>query len=253
MIQSTPNAPTFLYDNLPLHWQMTRCEKFGFASILNVASPKTAIEIGTYQGGSLQMLSMHCGKVYSVDISDQYRDSLKKRFSNVEFLLGDSKNILPKLLRRIKENGEELGFVLIDGDHTAAGVKSDIENILRHVPTCPLYVVMHDSFHPPCRKGMLSVEWEQSEYVHYVEIDFIPGVYHTHAFDTAPPRSMFGGLALALLLPEKRKDRLTVYQSQKALFNAVFPHSCHAPRMLFYRIASRLKNKLYGRHSMAAA
>jgi hypothetical protein len=251
MIRSTPNAPTFLYDNLPLHWQMTRSEKFVFASILNFAAPKTAIEIGTYQGGSLQLLSTHCGKVYSVDLSDEYHKSLKNRFPNVEFFLGDSKNILPKLLHRIEENSEELGFILIDGDHSTEGVRSDIEIILRHVPRCPLYVVLHDSFYPPCRKGMLSAGWEQSEYVHYVEIDFVPGVYHYKAFDTAPPRFMCAGLALALLLPEKRKDQLTVYQSQKALYDAVFPHSYHAPLKLFHKIASRLSHKLFDRRPTA--
>jgi len=232
---------------------MTRCEKFGFASILNVAASKTAIEIGTYQGGSLQMLSKHCGKVYSVDISDEYQKSLKTRFPNVDFFLGDSKKLLPEVLRQIRENREELGFVLIDGDHSTEGVRGDIECVLRHVPTRPLYVVLHDSFNPHCRKGMLTARWEQNEYVHYVEIDFIPGVYHYKAFDTAPPRSMYGGLALALLLPEKRKDQLTVHQSQKALFDAVFPHSYHAPRMLLNKIAWRLGQKVFGRYPMAAS
>ena len=27
MLQSTTNEPTFLFDDLPLHWQMTRWEK----------------------------------------------------------------------------------------------------------------------------------------------------------------------------------------------------------------------------------
>jgi len=51
MIKSTTNEPTFLFDDLPLYWQMARWEKYGFASILEAAKPKVAIEIGTYKGG----------------------------------------------------------------------------------------------------------------------------------------------------------------------------------------------------------
>jgi hypothetical protein len=35
------------------------------------------------------------------------------------------------------------------------------------------------------------------------EVDFVPGVYHFEAFDTYPPRSKFGGLAVALMRPEQ--------------------------------------------------
>jgi len=41
-----------------------------------------------------------------------------------------------------------LDFVLIDADHSSAGVQRDINNVLRYRPTRPLYIVMHDSFNP---------------------------------------------------------------------------------------------------------
>jgi hypothetical protein len=63
--------------------------------------------------------------------------------------------------------------------------------------------------------------------VHYVEIDFIPGVFHFEAFDTAPAKSMYGGLALALMLPEKRDFDLKIHESQRGLFETVFKNSCH--------------------------
>jgi hypothetical protein len=59
------------------------------------------------------------------------------------------------------------------------------------------------------------------DYVHFVEVDFIPGVYHFDAFDTSPPRPMFGGLAPAIM-------RIAFhFQSQKGLFESVFPISSH--------------------------
>ncbi len=226
MIESNTNVPTFLFDNLSLHWQMTRCEKFAFASLIEIANPDVAIEIGTYTGGSLQIISKTAKKVYSIDIH-KCKEALSKQFDNVEFLTGDSKQLLPLLLNRIEEKKESLGFVLIDGDHSTEGVRNDINAVLEYTPVSPLYIVFHDSFNPPCREGILAANWQLSPYIHYIEVDFIPGVYHAKSFDTAEPRSMYGGLSLALMLPEKRTHGLVVHQSQKGLFDIVFSHSSH--------------------------
>ena len=245
MIRSTPNDPTFLFDDLPFHWQMTRCEKYAFASILEAARPAVAIEIGTYKGGSLQLIAEHAEKVYSIDTSSEPQELLGDHFDNVEFITGDSKQMIPTVLKKITDAKEKLGFVLIDGDHSAQGVKSDINAVLQYVPTSPVYIVFHDSFHPSSREGILSVEWEQCEHIHYVEVDFIPGVYHHEGFDTARPRSMYGGLALAMMLPQKRSESLVVHQSQKGLFDTVLPHSCHAPNRRPLEFLRRVKRRLF--------
>lgn len=227
MIKSNPDEPTFLFDNLPLHWLMTRCEKYAFASVIEIANPYVAIEIGTYKGGSLQIISKKAKRVYSIDTSPECKETLGEHFDNVEFLTGDSKQLLSSLLNRIRDKNESLGFVLIDGDHSTEGVRTDINAVLQYVPVCPLYVVFHDSFNPPCREGILSADWQLCSYIHYVEVDFIPGVYHCEASYAGKPRSMCGGLSLALMLPEKRTHELIIHQSQKGLFDTIFPHSCH--------------------------
>lgn len=247
MINSNPNEPTFIFDNLPLHWQMTRCEKYAFASLVQALKPEIAIEIGTYKGGSLQILSKVAKKIYSIDISPKSEETLNARFNNVEFLVGDSKQLLSPLLKKIAENNESLSLILIDGNHSTEGVKNDINTLLQFIPNCPVYIVSHDSFYPPCRKGILSADWHGCQYIHYVEVDFIPGVYHYKAFDTAKARSMYGGLSLALMLPEKRIGGLTIHQSQRALFDIVLPHSCHGFRKYFSKsMIKGLTKKLLG-------
>jgi hypothetical protein len=243
MTESTTNAPTFLFDDLPLHWQMTRWEKYGFASLLEAAKPKVALEIGTYKGGSLQVIAQHAGKVYSLDLDASLGARLGPRFPNVEFLPGDSRAILPGLIDRIQERDEELGFVLIDGDHSTEGVRDDINAVLRYIPVRPVFIVFHDSFHPPCRQGILTADWAGCEYVDYVEIDFVPGVYHHEAFDTAPARTMFGGLAVAVMRPERRAGPLTIHQSQEGLFETVLRSSSHvaARRSLLGRALGKAK------------
>ena len=125
------------------------------------------------------------------------------------------------------------------------GVRGDINAVLNHVPERPVYVVFHDSFHPPSREGILQADWQQCPYVHFVEVDFIPGVFHYHAFDTAEPRSMYGGLAVALMLPEKRESALAIHESQRGLFDTVLQHSCHVPpRQQEVELLTRIRKKL---------
>lgn len=245
-MESNPNAPTFLFDDLPLHWQMTRCEKYAFASILEAAKPEVSVEIGTYRGGSLQIIAERSAKVYSIDLSSEPRERLAGRFPNAELLTGDSRRLIPEVLAKIRERKEQLGFVLIDGDHSTEGVKADVEAVLRHAPTRPVYVVFHDSFHPPCRQGILAAAWQECPWVHYVEVDFVPGVFHLEAFDTARPRSMYGGLALALMLPEERSGDLTVHESQRGLFEAVLASSRHVGFRRRLDFLSRVKHRLLG-------
>jgi hypothetical protein len=226
-MKSNANDPSFAFDQFPLHWQMTRCEKYAFNKILEHANPEIALEIGTYKGGSLQVIAKVAQKVFSLDINSKSQDALKPLFENVEFLSGDSKTLLPTLLARLETERAPLGFVLIDGDHSTEGVRADINAVLRFKPNRPSFVVFHDSFNPECRSRILAADWDGCPYVHYVEIDFIPGVFHFDAFDTAPARSMYGGLALALMLPEKRDFDLKIHESQRGLFETVFKNSCH--------------------------
>jgi hypothetical protein len=229
-IPSNPNGPTFCFDELQLHWQMTRCEKYAFTKMLEIANADVAIEIGTYKGGSLQQVSKYARKVYSLDILPSCKEDLGPLFPNVEFLTGDSKPLVASVLQTIRDRNEQLGFVLIDGDHSTEGVRGDINAVLNHIPTRDVYIVFHDSFNPPARAGILSANWQACPYVHYVEVDYIPGVFHHKAFDTATAGTMYGGLAVAVMKPEKRKGNLVVHQSQQGLFDAVYQASCYVPK-----------------------
>jgi hypothetical protein len=220
-----PNFPTFCHDDLPFNWLMTRWEKYAFSSLLSWLKPEVAIEIGTYQGGSLQVIASHAKKVYSIDVIDAPGRSLATQMPNVRFLVGDSKRLIPELLAELADRNEDLGFVLIDGDHSTEGVKADITALLSWVPRTPVFILMHDSFHPPCRQGMLESSWASSLYVHYVELDFVPGVFFREGNSAVAPGSMYGGFALAMLLPEKRQDVLRLGETQRGLYEATLEKS----------------------------
>lgn len=222
---------------------MTNCEKFTLECLLRSLSPEIALEIGTYHGGSLQVLAMFSKAVISIDIDSEVKSRLGDKFSNVIFHSGDSANLMPAIFEQCSLDGRSVEFVLIDGDHSTAGVQRDINALLRWQPLNRCLVLMHDSFNPDCREGIKSAPWASSPYVQSVELDFIPGIFHQEAFDTAGPGTMWGGFALAVLTPERRGGPLKIQASQQGLFDAVFKVSSHAPSSRFRSWGARLVEK----------
>ena len=143
--------------------------------LLERIRPKVAIEIGTRFGGSLQVIAQYSEQVYTLDIDPEVAERLKRRFPNVEYLIGPSDQTLPTLIDRLQREEAEVSFVLVDGDHTASGVRKDIDNILRLRPVVPIHLLMHDSMNRVVRQGLTSANWLGCPYVHRVELDFVPG------------------------------------------------------------------------------
>ena len=190
-----------------LWWWMSPAEQAAIVFILDQLRPKIAIEIGTLFGGSLQVLSKYSDQVYSIDIDPEVPKVIGNLFANVRYLTGNSDYLLPPLIDDLQQNGAELAFALVDGDHSANGVRKDINHLLRFRPTVPFYILMHDSFNPECRAGMRAADWENNPYVQAVELDFVPGVVNP-----APAfrNQLWGGLALAILTPEKRIGQFAI-------------------------------------------
>lgn len=227
-----------------LHWQMASGDRVALSRFVSVRKPDIALEIGTYQGGSLQVLSQSARKVISVDIDPNVSGRLAAMFDNVEFITGDSDVALPLLIERLNSERRAVGFVLIDGDHTRAGVRRDIEHVLKLNVAEPLAIVMHDSFNPDVRAGILDIDWCAHPHVHELELDFSCGVFFERPFDTAPARTMWGGLACALLLPTRREGELQIRQSQNPAFRLLSLKSIHLPRPLWDRIKGKVSDWL---------
>lgn len=216
--------------NLPgqdLEWQMSNCERFALACLLERLEPELSLEIGTYRGGSLQVLSRLSKKVISLDIDPTVENSLSRYFNNVEFRTGDSLVLLPAIVSELNESNASVGFILIDGDHSTDGVQRDIETVLKIRPNGRTVIILHDSFNPACRQGMRNARWADCPFVHYVELDFIPGIYHFEAYDTAEAKTRWGGFACAIMEPNPRNAPLEILESQKGLFDTVFFESSH--------------------------
>lgn len=242
MLQSSQGfsgSPSFYEELYTNNWQMSNWEKHCLISIIHQLNPEIAIEIGNADGGSLQVLSKLVPKVYALDLFKEVHDKLRPQFPNVEFQTGDSKDTLPVLLKKIGEQNEKLGLVIIDGDHSAEGVRADIDAILEnYIPVSKLVILCHDSFNPECRKGIHSAAWQNCPYVHYVEIDYVPGGYVNIPYKgKMQHRTMWGGFALAILEGKKRSHELVVGQVGKELYNQVLKGSFY---MTFSKRLTRL-------------
>ncbi len=149
--------PIDIYDFLhpkneyPLDWHMVPAERCALETVVSRLKPKAAIEIGTFRGGSLQAITKHAGKVYSIDIDPTVQEALSTHSPEVTFLTGDSSQVLPEVFATLEAEKLDLQFVLIDGDHTSEGGQQDIETVLTYVPRTPMAVLMHDSFNPGCK------------------------------------------------------------------------------------------------------
>jgi glycosyltransferase involved in cell wall biosynthesis len=200
---------------LTANWQQDHSERLAIAAVLMRHRPGCSIEIGTYRGGSLSLISQHSSLVFSIDIEPASPDLLA-RFPDVTFLRGSSPDVLPIIFRELDAAGIPVDFILVDGDHSAAGVARDIDSILDYVPKAPLFVLLHDSFNPDCRQGMRDAPWARSPHVQQVDLDFVPGrvVENGGPFDG----QMWGGLAAAYLTPERRVGDLLIQASTNRMF-----------------------------------
>ncbi|MGB1232455.1 MAG: class I SAM-dependent methyltransferase [Winogradskyella sp.] len=220
---SFTNPKYLITSQYPIPWSMTNAEQATLIQVLQNIKPKVAIEIGTYNGGSLQVISEFSEKVYAIDLTPSNRDKGCNAFSNVDYLIGDSKQIIPELVKKINANNEIVEFILIDGDHTAKGVLEDITNVLQLLPKQPITIILHDSFNPTCRKGMRACNYNANTYVHNVELDFVTGAFNHDGLY----REMWGGFACIQLLPELRKTALEVNAYQDKLYRITYLKSIH--------------------------
>ena len=233
------------------HWAMLDSERATLSAMASSLEPGCVVEVGVYRAGSLGVLAAHSAKVYALDIDPQCAASYASRFPNVEFITGPSAQTLPALIDRLQASDQSLELVLIDADHTAAGVRGDIDSVLRYRPTKrPLYIIMHDSFNPECRGGIKGAAWEANPYVHAVEIDFVVGMLCGNEEPPGFVGSMWCGLALGILLPEKRVGPLAIHERESVQFQAALRHSRYwsekswNPRFSVPRAARRVRAKL---------
>lgn len=147
------------------NWLMSCREKLAIIGLLQCLKPKKVIEFGYHRGGTTKWLAGFAEKVITVDVNEFVSEASEK-YSNVE-----SWNCpTGEAINKIKLNNLKFDLAIIDADHTRKAVAYDISGILPHTEV----ILMHDSFNPACRRGMLDALESQSSHAFY--LDFIPSI-----------------------------------------------------------------------------
>jgi hypothetical protein len=155
-------------------WQMHYGERFALEGLLATLRPTLSIEIGRAEGGSLRRIATHSGHVHSFDLVPE-PDELRTAVDNVTFHTGDSSVQVPETLADLAAAGRTVDFALVDGDHSAEGVKRDAQALLDSPACRNTVIVFHDAANEEVRSGLEAVGFADNPHVLLSYLDFVPG------------------------------------------------------------------------------
>jgi Methyltransferase domain len=188
------NPPIFEVDS----WQMSLGERAALEGVLSQVKPKLAVEIGTAEGGSLARIAAHSDEVHSIDLVR----CPAPQPDHVTLHVGDSRRLLPELLARFASEGRTVDFVLVDGDHSRAGVRQDLVDLLDSPAVSRTVIVLHDTFNGEVRAGITDVDFAAHEAVALVELDMTGGyMARTGPFEG----QLWGGIGLVVVDAEAER------------------------------------------------
>jgi hypothetical protein len=173
---------------------MSPGERAALEGLLAQSRPALSVEIGTAEGGSLDRIAAYSAEVHSIDLFPER--SLPDQPEHVHLHTGDSREVLPRLLKEFARQGRNVDFALVDGEHTAQGVKADVVNLLSSPAVGRTIIALHDTMNEAVRVGLHDVDFASFAKVSYVELDFLPGYM---AREGAFAEQLWGGLGLVLV------------------------------------------------------
>jgi len=114
--------------------------------------------------------------------------------ANVTLHVGDSKEVLPRLLRELEQDGQNVDFVLVDGAHEAEGVERDVRSLLASNAVSRTVIVLHDTANEAVRWGIGRAQPADHAKVTYLDLDFVALSQRSSAL-----RNLWGGLGLMVV------------------------------------------------------
>ena len=205
-------------------WQMTPGERAALEGVLSQLGPSLALEVGTFQGGSLRRIAAHSREVHSFDMELPPGHA---SYTNVHFHTGDSHVLLPQWLDALKHEGRRIDFALVDGDHTTAGVRADIKDILDS-GLLDGVMLFHDTMNSKCRKGVRQAGFGKRPDLQYLDLDFVPG--HLGTYGSGFSAQLWGGIGIAVISEAPTAPGFSEFASKGPEQDAVYkPYALMRP------------------------
>ena len=193
---------------------MSAREKLGLIGLLNCINPKTVIEFGYHRGGATKWLSKFANKVITVDVNE-FVSEASINHPNVE----PWNCTTNEAINWISTNSLSFDLAIVDADHSRRAVAQDIKGILPYSDI----VLMHDSFNPQCRQGMIDALEAQNSHSYY--LDFIPSILKADG--------LWGGLAIAW--KSHKPEEVDEFSGEISSFNAI-------SRQNVFHVSSKISN-----------
>ena len=162
----------------PVAWMMAPSERLALVGLLVALRPARTLELGCAHGGLTTWLSHLSGQVITVDI-DARVEAIARELPNVEGWCMSS----DAASRKIEAEGLRFDLTVVDADHSEAGVRRDLESALGFSEV----IVVHDTYHPPCRAGILAALRGRDV---FSDLDVVPGGLQ--------PDGQWGGLGFVI-------------------------------------------------------
>jgi predicted O-methyltransferase YrrM len=144
-------------------------EVLAFHAFLRTMSPRVALEIGTYSGGHVCMLSRTLPTLTAligVDLHVRHKALIRRLAPaglNVQLLDGDSHSLPTRQEIEHALDGRRMDVLFIDGDHSYEGVRTDYEtygDLVRDGGVIAFHDIVEDYEHRFGRKHMGNVAGE---------------------------------------------------------------------------------------------
>jgi hypothetical protein len=179
-------------------WQMQQGERFALDGLLAALRPRLAVEVGTFEGGSLRRIAAYAEHVHAFDVDPKVAE-LADELDNVSFHIGDSAEQLPRVLADLASQGRHVDFALVDGAHTRAAVRADGAALLAADACRQTVIVFHDSANSDVRAGLEDLELPEHPKVALALLDCVPGYLVQAHTEAELVGQAFNGLALIVL------------------------------------------------------
>lgn len=152
-------------------WQMSWGERAAVEGVLAQGRPALAVEIGSMEGACLRRVAAYATEVHSFDL----HPPVLPVADHVTLHTGNSHELLSPFLAELVEQERNVDFVIVDGDHSAKGVRQDVEDLLNSRALAQAVILIHDTANPEVRRGLDAIHFGAWPKVSHVELDWIPG------------------------------------------------------------------------------
>lgn len=222
---------------------MSLGERAALEGVLAMLTPSLAIEIGTAEGGSLRRIAEHSSEVHSFDLV--VPDQEVAAIEHVTFHPGDGHEHLPAFLRELVAAGRKVDFVLVDGDHSAEGVRRDAEDLLASAAIEQTVILFHDTANEEVRAGVDAVEFDSYPKVIHVDLDFVAGSVFS---DPDLEGQLWGGLGIVIVdASQQRPPGRSAIQQRIVPTGKLLRQARDRHRSPADRFRAALRARLHGR------